>query len=229
MDDLHKKKCCCCEPGPVGPQGNQGIQGPEGPQGNPGQTGHQGPQGAQGPMGLQGIQGVPGECRECECHCPEPEFAEVGSIVTQDMPASPGANLAGGIVLLEAAVFATANIDITMAPVNGQIKVNRAGWYRVSYGVCGSLNPVVSPLPVWTFSLFKNGIIVAGSTFANMTISPEQKANEIVSEVFVHFALGDVVTLANTSTDNVELSAPTLGTNAQTTSAYVSLILLRED
>lgn len=227
----HQCKECCCEPGPMGPQGNQGLQGPEGPQGVPGQTGAQGPMGLQGPQGQQGIQGIPGDCVNCpcECRCPEPEFAEVGSIMTQTMGSSPGANLPGSTVLLEQTIVATANIDISMASANGQVKINRAGWYRVSYGVCGSLNPIESPLPVWTFSLFKNGALVSGSTFAMMTISPEQKANEIVSEVLVHFLVGDVIELANTSTASVILLAPALGTNAQTTSAYLSFILLKED
>jgi Collagen triple helix repeat (20 copies) len=218
----------CCEVGPMGPQGIQGIAGTDGIQGVPGQTGAQGPIGPQGPMGLQGIQGIPGECKQALCDCPS-EFAEVGSIIQQNTMPSPGTNMPGGTVTLELPIFSTSNIDISMAGSNGNITVNKAGWYRVSYGVCGSLNPVVSPLPVWTFSLFKNNNIVPGSTFSNMTISPEQKANEIVCEVFVHFMVGDTIMMANTSTSSVVLTAPSLGTNAQTNSAYLSLILLRAD
>lgn len=72
-------------------------------------------------------------------------------------------------------------------------------------------------------------MIVPGSTFANMTLSPEQKANEIVADVFVHFNAGDSLQLANTSNATVVLTAPTLGTNAQTNSAYLKLILLKAD
>ncbi len=218
-DKHHKCDCCCPAQGEQGPAG---IQGPRGQDG------------LQGPQGIQGIQGVPGSCVNCKdehrhCDCPEPEFAEAGSAVMQDLPASPGANLAGGVVLMEVSIYATSNIDLSMAAVNGQVKVNRAGWYEVSTGVCGSLNPVLSPLPVWTFSLFNNGAIVPGSTFANMTISPEQKANEIVSQVLVHLNVGDVLTLANTSTANVVIQAPALGTNAQPSSAYMMIVLLKAD
>jgi hypothetical protein len=77
--------------------------------------------------------------------------------------------------------------------------------------------------------LFKNGSIIPGSTFANMTLSPEQKANEIVADVFVHCDKGDVLELANTSNATVVLQAPSLGTNAQTNSAYLKLVLLKAD
>lgn len=224
----HEHGKCCCEPGAMGPQGTQGIQGPEGMQGIPGQTGSQGTTGTQGPVGPQGIQGIPGECKEGHCDCIV-EFAEVFSTVTQDLALSPGTNLSGGVVILENIIFTTPLIDVSQAGTNGKITVNRAGWYDVYTGLCGSLNPIASPLPVWTLSLFKNGVIVPGSTFANMTLSPEQKANEIVADVFVHMNVGDVLELANTSTASVVLQAPTLGTNAQTNSAYLKLILLQAD
>jgi len=222
--------CKCCEKGDMGPQGLQGIQGPQGAQGVPGQQGMQGPIGPQGPQGMQGLQGPKGDCVECECHgdC-DTEFAEIYSQLTQNLFLSPAPNVAGQVVILENTIFATSNIDVSQAATNGKVIVNKAGWYDVATGLCGSLNPIASPLPVWTLSLFKNGVIVPGSTFANMTLSPEQKANEIVADVFVHFNVGDVLELANTSVSNVVLSAPTLGTNAQPNSAYMKLILLRAD
>lgn len=130
---------------------------------------------------------------------------------------------------LKNTVFSTANIDVSLAGSAGKIIVNKAGWYDVATGLCGSLNPIASPLPVWTLSLFKNGVYVPGSTFANMTISPEQKANEIVADVFVHCNVGDELQLANTSTAAVQLTAPSLGTNAPTNSAYLKLSMLRAD
>jgi len=235
--------------GPMGDKGLKGdkgdpgqdglsIRGPAGPQGLPGLDGHdgvpglQGPMGPMGPQGLQGPQGPKGDCVACPCECPgggEPEFAEVYSSVAQDLIASPGANLAGGVVKLENTIFATANIDVSSASVNGKIVIKKAGWYDIYTGMCAALNPISSPLPVWTLSLFKNGIIVPGSTFANMTLSPEQKSNEVVADVFVHCVAGDVIELANTSTALINLTAPSLGTNAQTNSAYVKVILLKAD
>ena len=62
-----------------------------------------------------------------------------------------------------------------------------------------------------------------------MTLSPEQQSNEVVADVFVHCAVGDVLTLANTSTAQVSLTAPALGTNAQVNSAYLKITLLKAD
>ena len=214
--------------GPVGPQGIPGQNGLQGQPGQPGQNGAQGPMGPQGAQGLQGIQGVPGDCVQCESEN-DAEFAEIYSQMSQTLAASPGLNQAGQVVLLENTLYSTANIDVSQAALNGKIIINKAGWYDVYTGICGFLNPIASPLPCWTLSLFKNGVYVPGSTFANQTISPEQKSNEIVADVFVHFLAGDVLELANTSSAIVNMAAPTNGTNAPANSAYLKLILLKAD
>lgn len=215
--------------GPQGPAGLNGAQGQQGAQGVAGADGAAGQPGPQGNPGEQGLQGPKGDCVECECHCDEPEFAEVYSAIPQTLAASPGLLLAGQVVILENTLFSTANIDVSQASVNGKITINKSGWYDIYTGICGYLNPIASPLPCWTLSLFKNGVYVPGSTFANQTISPEQKSNEIVADVFVHFFAGDVLELANTSTAIVNMAAPTLGTNAPANSAYMKLILLKAD
>jgi hypothetical protein len=228
--------------GPTGPQGPMGLQGmpgvngkdgidgKDGKDGKDGMQGIQGMQGLQGPKGDQGQQGPKGDCIECPCDCNNSiEFAEVFSKVTQTLSASPGTNLPGQTVLLENTIFATSNIDVSNAAVNGKIIVNLAGWYDVATGICGFRNSIESPLPCWTLSLFKNGVYVPGSTFANQTISPEQKSNEIVADVFVHFDKGDVLELANTSNDIVNMAAATLGTNAPASSAYMKIVLLKAD
>lgn len=213
--------------GAPGPRGADGAVGPQGPQGQPGQNGNVGPAGPQGPQGTQGPQGIPGDCVECPCHCDEPEFAESFSQVPQDLDPSPGANLPGGIVLLEKMVVSTTNIDSSQAATTGKFIINKAGWYDVATGMTGTLNPIPAPLPVWTLSLFLNGAIIPGTTFSNVPLSPAQASNEITSDAFIYFNVGDVLTLANTSTAQVFLSAPTLGTNAQTNSAYLKILLLR--
>src|SRR5690349_15573583 len=142
------------------------------------------------------------------CKCPKVEFAEVYSVLPQTLTASPGAGLPGQMVLMERLIYATAGIDVSMASINGQIKILEAGWYDVTLGVTGALNPLPSPLPAWTVSLFKNGVLVDGSTFANLPLSPEQQANECISDVFVHCDAGDILTIANTSDAMVFLTSP---------------------
>lgn len=157
------------------------------------------------------------------------EYAEVYSTQAQTLSPSTGVNLPGQVCLLENTIITTANIDVSQAKTTGVITFNKSGWYDVATGICGALNPVPTPLPVWTLSLFKNGILVPGSTFANLTISPTQQANEIVADVYVHFNKGDKLTLNSTSTLPVFLSSPTLGTNARPSSAYMKISLLQED
>lgn len=210
----------CCHDGAQGIQGPVGLQGP------------MGPMGPVGPQGVSGQQGIPGQNCKCEPHhhkCCEPEFAEVFSEINQNIPASPGTNLAGGTVLFEKSIFSTSNIDISMVASNGQIKINKSGWYDVSFGVCAALNPIPSPLPVWTFSIFKNSVLVDGSTFACMTISPEQKVNVINYDVYVHFTAGDIFTLSSTSTSTLLLTSPALGSVTTVDSAYLKVVLLKAD
>lgn len=216
--------------GPAGPQGPQGIAGVAGAQGQPGQAGQngsQGPVGPQGPQGAQGLQGIPGDCVECPCECETGEFAEAYSQAAQQLTASAGANMPGGVVKLENLIVSTAGIDASQAAALGQFTIKKAGWYDVAAGMTGTLNPIPAPLPVWTLSLFLNGIIVPGSTFSNIPLSPAQGSNEITADTYVYCNVGDNLTLANTSTADVFLSAPTLGTNAQTNSAYLKIQLLR--
>ena len=241
------KDCGCkadpCAASMQGVQGQQGVQGIQGLPGAQGVPGPKGDQGAQGQMGLQGLQGeqgiagpqgIPGTCIACDNSGgtvppfgSNAEFAEVYSSASQTLSASLGPNLPGQAALLENTIYATSNIDVSQAASNGKITVNLAGWYDVATGICGTLNPIASPLPVWTLSLFKNGILVPGSTFANQTISPEQQSNEIVADVFVQLAKGDVLTLNNTSVSQVQITSPSLGTNAKPSSAYLKISLLK--
>ena len=205
--------------GPTGATGNtgpQGVQGQSGSDGIQGPTGQQGLQGAEGPIGPQGLPGVAANS----------EFAAVYSVLPQTLLPSTGLNLPGGYTVFENTVVATAGIDVSAASSLGEITINVAGWYDVASGICGALNPLPSPLPCWTLSLFKNGTIVPGSTFSNQAVSPEEQSNEITADVFVLFAAGDKVRLASTSTNKVILSSPILGTNAQVNSCYMKLNLL---
>ena len=213
-------KCCECPECPQGPQGIQGVEGLQGVSGQNGSTGAQGPAGSQGVQGAIGPQGPAGDSGKAE-------YAEVYSNNAQSLSVSPGANQAGGVTLFENTIVATSGIDVSQAATTGDVTVNVTGWYDIATGSCGSLNPLPSPLPCWTLSLFKNGVIVPGSTIAQQVVSPEEQANEISADVFVHIVAGDVLRLASTSTNVVVLSSPTLGTNATVGSCYMKLTLMQ--
>lgn len=159
--------------------------------------------------------------------CCKAEFAEAYSATSQLLAASPGAGLPGDVAKFENLIVSTANIDSSNASTTGKFKINLAGWYDVAAGMTGTLNPIPAPLPVWTMSLFLNNVIIPGSTFSNVPLSPAQVSNEITADTYVYCNAGDELTLANTSTAPVSLSAPSLGTNAQTNSAYLKIQLMR--
>lgn len=212
--------------GPAGPTGPQGFQGIKGQDGLNGQDGLQGIMGPQGVPGEQGLQGPKGDCIECPCDCDDEdqEFCQIYSIMNQNIISSPGINLAGGPVLFEKLVFSTSNIDVSNAGITGEIKINKKGWYVVQKEVCGALNPVSAPLISWGLSLFKNGLLVPGTTFTDMTLSPDQQANETSAIFLIHFDKGDVLTLNNMCIQNLLLNAfagGSFGINAQSNSASI--------
>ncbi len=224
----------CCEKGERGPQGltgEQGLQGIQGVAGSTGAQGIQGLQGIQGQKGDQGIQGEKGDCVECSHDCKSglSEFAEVYSSLSQTLSASTGTNLPGSSITWENTIYNTANIDLSMAASNGSVKVNIAGWYELGYGAAAFLNPVPSPLPTWSVSIFRNGSYVPGSTICALPISPEQQATEIVADLLIHLNVGDNVTLANTSNVTLFLNAPSLGTNSAPNSSFLVVKLLKAD
>jgi hypothetical protein len=252
-------KCCPGPMGHMGPQGPKGLQGPMGAQGPKGvdgvngldgvdgapgapgknglnglngHDGAQGPAGPQGEPGPQGLQGVPGDCVQCPCDCEpvKPEFAQIYSAVDQNLAASPGINAAGGAILFENNVFATANIDLTNANINGQVKFLKGGWYSIEQEVCANLNPLSEPLIAWGLALFRNGVLVAGTTFVDMTLSPVQQANNTSSLFLILLAAGDVITLNNMTTQNLNLNAIPAGVsgiNAQSNSASLRIASIK--
>jgi len=226
----HEKKDPCCNR----QRGLQGIRGTQGPQGMPGRDGRDGRDGLDGAVGPIGPEGPMGNCVNCkgDCDCPKqcPDvFSQAFSIADQILAASPGINMAGDAVKFENIAVATLGIDVTNAALTGEFKINVSGFYEIGAGMSGYLNPIPAPLPCWTLSLFKNNVIVLGSTFSNVPISPAQASNELTAETIVHFNAGDVLKIASTSTNTVFLTAPTLGTNAQTSSAYLKIVMIRCD
>lgn len=234
----HNKDCCCdpCDKSMQGIQGPMGIQGPRGQNGRDGKDGLDGLEGPQGVMGPQGLQGACINCHD-KPHPKPPrcpiEFAQAYSIVNQNLAASPGINLPGDSVLYNTLKTATAGVDVSQISISGEIIFKVAGWYEVGSGATGFLNPVPAPLPVWTLSMFKNNVVIPGTTFSNIPLSPAQGSNELTAESFEHFQVGDRLKVANTSTNPVFLVAPPIGsnpgTNVQTSSAYLKVRLISCD
>lgn len=221
--------CVNC-PGEMGPQGEPGPAGepgpigPMGPAGEKGEKGDAGEIGPMGPAGEAGPQGEPGDNGFLAA-----EFVQVFSTQDQSLAPSLAVNAPGGVVKFEQVQVATGGFDVSQAAALGEIRVLRAGWYRVNKAVSGTLNPLSSPLRVWSLSIFVNGVIIPASTFGDMTISPEQKVNQTVSIVIAHFNAGDIVTMANTSDSQLLLNSETLGSMSTPVCADLNMSLLKPD
>lgn len=185
----HKKDCCGCQ---QGPQGVPGLQGEQGIQGIPGS---QGVAGTQGIQGVQGLQGPPGkDCEHQPCDCPSAYcnvWSEVNRIIGQW--ASPTDTF-----LFEGANEVSAEFDISMANITGEIKVLQNGIYEMGFGVIGTLQPPFpDPVPPWCVALFKNGSRVPGTSFGGFNQSPDDKIENADGRVIVQCNAGDSLMLRN--------------------------------
>ncbi|MES2199606.1 MAG: hypothetical protein V4489_05525 [Chlamydiota bacterium] len=183
--------CCCtdciCPPGPQGPQGLQGVAG----------TGIQGPQGIGGPQGPQGIQGLTGPQGPC---CPVTStFADLYSLTDQTL--APGS-----AAILENVSFSSAGLDISMAPITGEVTALKHGIYQVLWSVEGIVTPPIpSPTPSMSMAIYLNGSPVLSTAGANFQISPDADCTHTTISSLMELNIGDVIKLVNTSVNPVSL------------------------
>jgi len=144
-------------------------------------------------------------------------------LLTQELTASPGADLPGQSITYENLIASTSDFDVSAISTTGSILFKKAGWYRISKTVNGSLTPIDIPLRVWSVGLFVNGIPLPGSCFAQMTISPDQQANHTSATVIYKFAAGDSLTVNNCSDLLLHLNAFGLGTNVASVSSTINI------
>jgi len=168
--------------GDTGPQGIQGIPGefghtgPQGIQGNqgiPGEIGHTGPQGIQGIQGIAGDightgpQGIPGEIGtigptgpigftgpQCENMS---TFINLYSIKQQNIQQNQSISFD---------TFTACVGDCCHYPNTSEIWIWKSGYYFISANV--------NQLQAGKFSLFKNGVVIHGSSYGSLTGSALQ-------------------------------------------------------
>lgn len=190
MDSHHR--CCCCI---QGPQGMPGLMGSQGIQGVPGPQGVMGPPGIQGVQGLQGPKGDPG--KDCDCEDIVKVYANVFSEVNQTIDQFGGTV---DYIKFEAQNQVSADIDISQANVNGEIKIMKHGVYAIYCATEASLNPPFpSPVPSWACAIFKNGVRIPGSSFGGFSSSPDDDLEGSSIQVIVELNVNDLIKLRNIS------------------------------
>lgn len=223
-DDMHKKDCCCCI---QGPQGVPGLQGEQGIQGVPGAQGAMGPQGVQGVQGLQGPPGVC-HCEDCpdrDCKCCE-SYANVWAQPPQIL--GPFGSATDAVLFQFQNAVVAADFDLTMMAIDGSIKFLKAGVYRVNFGAEAKVSqPIPLPVPSFSFGLWKNAVLVPGSTISGYTQAPGDDTIQVNGEVMIAFAAGDVLKLRNASSNGIDMTPNTVGIVFPVTVATLNINCLK--
>jgi len=224
-EDMNRKDCCCCIQGPQGPAG---LQGEQGIQGVPGAQGIMGPAGAQG---VQGLQGPPGICRPEDCQGGENGSAcESYANLWAQPPQILGANGAANDAVLfqfQNAVVA-ADFDLSMMAIDGSVKFLKSGIYRINYGAEAKVSmPIPTPVPSFSFGLWKNAVLIPGSTISGYTQAPADDTVQITGEVIINIVANDVIKLRNASSNGVDMTPNTVGISFPVTVATLNINCLK--
>ena len=216
------KPCCLQGPqGVPGLQGEQGIQGIPGSQGVPGQTGAQGP---------QGLQGIPGVCSAEQCQGQGGSGCESYANVWAQPPQILGANGAANDAVLfqfQNAVVA-ADFDFSMMAIDGSIKFLKSGVYRIAYGAEAKVSqPIPTPVPSFSFGLWKNAILIPGSTISGYTQAPGDDTIQVTGEVMISVLANDIVKMRNASSNGVDMTPNTVGIAFPVTVATMNINCLK--
>jgi len=225
QETSHKKDCCCCIQGPQGPAG---LQGPQGVQGVPGAQGIMGPAGAQGP---QGLQGPPGVCDPSDCTggggsgCVS--YANVWAQPPQVL--GPFGTPTDAVLFQNINAITAADFDLTQMSTLGEIKFLKAGTYRIAYAAEAKVSqPIPVPVPSYSFGLWKNAVLVPGSTISGYTQAPSDDTLEVNGEVIIDVLANDILKLRNASSNGIDMTPNTVGIVFPVTVAYLCIFCLKK-
>ncbi len=221
------KHHCCCEQGPrgmPGPMGPQGVQGVPGVQGIPGQEGMQGPQ------GLQGIQGVPGQDgKDCDCSQVDKPYANVYASVSQIVQPFNVPGVLDQVLFDKQNSVSLGDFDLSQMNASGDIKFLKHGIYHIQWILQARLSPPIpSPVPSWSFGLWKNLVLVPGSIFSGFTQAPDDDTAHSSGDVIIEVQAGDLLRLRNNSTSSVSIDPSMVGSVFPVTRATLSIEGLKD-
>lgn len=216
------KKCCGCQ---QGPQGVPGLQGDQGIQGVPGAQGIMGAQGVQGVQGLQGPAGKDCDSTGRECNCCE-SYANLWAQPPQILGAFGSANDA--VLFQFQNAITPADFDLSQMSVDGSVKFLKAGVYRINFGAEAKVSqPIPLPVPSFSFGLWKNNVLIPGSTISGYTQAPGDDTIQITGEVMVDILANDAIKLRNASSNGIDMTPNTVGIVFPVTVATLNINCLK--
>lgn len=221
MKSNHDDCSCCCLQGPQGVpglQGAQGMQGVPGPQGIPGKDGMQ---------GVQGIQGIPGkDCEGGDCDCCE-SYCNVWAQPPQILGPNGAANDAVVFQFQNAVV--AADFDLSQMSIDGSVKFLKAGVYSIAYGAEAKVSqPIPLPVPSFSFGLWRNNVLIPGSTISGYTQAPGDDTIQVNGQVMINVLANDVLKLRNASSNGVDMTPNTVGIAFPVTVATLNIHCLKK-
>lgn len=149
------------------------------------------------------------------------DYSNIFSVVDQTV-------LPAHAVHLEGVNVVTSHIDISQAATTGAITIKQNGIYLINYGVEGHLTPPFPfQVPAFSFALTVNNVNVPGTNVANYTANETEVIRPLNGSVQVKILNNQVLRLVNTSTNAVDLMAKTFGSTAPTTSAWMTISLVK--
>jgi len=135
----------------------------------------------------------------------------------------------GQAITLELTSATTTTFDITNAGVNGEVVVLENGFYEINWGVDGLLTPPYPfPVPAWSFGIFVNGVLAPASTSGSFSISPDDLVTHNSAVFIVQLNAGDVLTLVNTSTSDVNALSTLNGSAVPVSAGRVNVVMLTD-
>lgn len=208
-EEHHKHWTPCCLYGPQGPAGQQGPQGVQGVPGQQGAQGIPGPSGLQGPPGPQGPAGKDCDCDHNECKCCE-SYANIWTELQQVL--GPFGSATDTVLYQHQNAVSLADFDLSMMGITGEIKFLKAGVYRIAFNAEGKVSqPIPTPVPSFSFALWKNGILVPGTTASGFTQAPSDDTIQVCGEATVVVAANDVLRVRNASSNSTDMTPNTVG------------------
>lgn len=111
---------------------------------------------------------------------------------------------------------------------HGSVKFLKAGVFYMSWAVQVRVAPPIPvPTPSFNFGLWKNGVLVPGSTVSGYTQAPGDNTVHINGEVTIAVAMNDEIKLRNAESIAVDLDPNTIGIQFPVTASALNVHCLK--
>jgi len=150
---------------------------------------------------------------------------QVAGIVTAnqlDLTANATAN--DSVLFQFQNAVSAADFDFSMMAIDGSIKFLKAGAYSIAYGAEAKVSqPIPVPVPSFSFGMWKNGVLIPGSTISGYTQAPGDDTIQVNGQVIIDVSANDVVKLRNASSNGVDMTPNTIGIDFPVTVATMNI------